>query len=170
MLAPTVVLGWLGAWLSTSPSWWAVGVPHPAFWSWSFLAHSVLTITTALYQLSHCPFLAFDPLHCSVPSGTALALPNLEAVEQMDLLQLGELRYHPCLVLFTGIPLQSLLPELLFSWPWPCLVGLDYPCVCCRTCSTGWVVATWRQSEQVLEFCLNDVVFGKKTENYLGCM
>ena len=125
------------------------------------LAHSTLAITTSLYQLWYCPFLAFHTFHCSVPSGSAPALPNLGRVEQMNLLPLGELRYHPSFVLFTGISQQPLNS----SWPWPCLVDLDYPCTWCRTRSMGWMVVMWRWSAQALEFFQTMLRLERKQKN-----
>lgn len=149
VLPRPVVPAWLWPWFCPAPSvLWAHGIPV-------FQPQSLLTASLPSLQYIwfwHCASPASHSFHCSVHSGAALALLILGVVKQIVLLPLGELRHHLCLVLFTATLLHPLLPELLFSWPWPCLVGLDYPCMCCRTSSMGWVVATGRSNTQVLEF------------------
>lgn len=148
-------LGTVGCWYSClqSQSWLIASLP--SLWS---------------VQFWHCSFPASHSFHCSVPSGTALALPIFGVVEQIVLLPLGELRYRQWLVLLMGTFLHLLLPELPFSWPWPCLVGLDYPCMWCRTSSSGWVVATGRTHAKVLGFFFFFKLRYFWEENYWACM
>lgn len=128
-----VVSVWLWSWPRFCPApsaLWAVGVPVFQIQSW------LIAPLPSLWSLQfwHCSFPAPRSFHGSVLSGTALALPILGVVEQIVLLPLGELRYHPCLGIFTGTLLHPLLPELLYPGHGHVLLVWTIP-----VCSAGQV-------------------------------